>query len=717
MLPSNKKINWLKKTTTIFAVVFVVVFLFGIFQNVGAQQDDTFGVSPVEENIALSGTDIRVVVAQIIRAVLGLLGIISVSLIIYAGYTIMTAGGSEEKISQGKKILINAVIGLAIIMSAFTIVSFVINALSGATGIRGDGRVSVPPYEESFAGSGSLGEVVRDHFPFRDQKDVPRNTRIAVTFTEAVEPSSFIENTNNTCWEVERGVNGDISRYLGPTSTCVFSGVNPDVPYYGDCLNNRDDFDWQRDCDHLVTSSVQIAISEDIKESGSQEDLVRAVALAVYEKNSNNAYSFVFKPFSLLGSDVEDVWHEVLLTDDIKKKVGEGESTVGIFEGQFHNFYLWKFQTNTEIDVDPPVVLAVFPASEKTVKRNVIVQVYFSEAVDPTVVQGTLGPDSAFYNLIFNNQSISGSWNLSSGYTLAEFVSDEECGKNSCGKMMYCLPVGCGGDGCVDDTYGVLIRTARLFGANSESFEAIPFSGVYDMAGNALDGVPDGLTQGQPKFPNGLIEELDKQADNYYWGFSIENSIDRTPPYIVSVVPGVDAENLDPDADFQIEFSKLIWAASLFDNIQVEEYPDVVGGLVDDTFWSLPYAEKVFGMEKTLSIIKHRKFGPNDLDLYYFPKISSQLQDVNQQCFYPGFGPKSGEEKIGSNLCNVVFDEISGQVVSYNEANCVGVNLDSDQDTGCIENPEDPIFDLTQPNIETCITDIMKNPSVSPTNL
>jgi hypothetical protein len=66
----------------------------------------------------------------------------------------MLSGGEEERIARGKTILKNAVIGLAIILSSFIIVQFLLNALSDATGLRGGrgtgGRIEI----QSFAGSG-----------------------------------------------------------------------------------------------------------------------------------------------------------------------------------------------------------------------------------------------------------------------------------------------------------------------------------------------------------------------------------------------------------------------------------------------------------------------------------------------------------------------------------------------------------------------------------
>ena len=109
-----------KKIATIFiSVFFVAVFLFFAAPIVFAQDANPNAIDlgiTYGQQTGLGTDDIRLIIARIIRAVLGLLGIISLSLILYAGYTIMTAMGNEEKVAQGKKILINTVIGLAIIL-------------------------------------------------------------------------------------------------------------------------------------------------------------------------------------------------------------------------------------------------------------------------------------------------------------------------------------------------------------------------------------------------------------------------------------------------------------------------------------------------------------------------------------------------------------------------------------------------------------------------
>jgi hypothetical protein len=97
-----------------------------------AQTTDPLGLSFGAET-GLPDTDIRISIANIIQTLLGLLGLIAVVLILYAGFTWMTSGGNDEKIGKAKKTLISAVIGLVIILSAYAITTFVIEQLYGAT--------------------------------------------------------------------------------------------------------------------------------------------------------------------------------------------------------------------------------------------------------------------------------------------------------------------------------------------------------------------------------------------------------------------------------------------------------------------------------------------------------------------------------------------------------------------------------------------------------
>lgn len=83
-------------------------------------------VSDVQAEATLTET-----IGVMIQVFLGILGIIFLALVIYAGYNWMTARGNEEKITKAKSTLITSIIGLVIIVSAYVITYFVFRNIPG----------------------------------------------------------------------------------------------------------------------------------------------------------------------------------------------------------------------------------------------------------------------------------------------------------------------------------------------------------------------------------------------------------------------------------------------------------------------------------------------------------------------------------------------------------------------------------------------------------
>jgi cytochrome bd-type quinol oxidase subunit 2 len=77
--------------------------------------------------------DPREYLANIIQVILGFLGVLCVLLMIYAGFTWMTASGEKDKIDKASKTMTAAVIGLLIVLAAFAVTVFVTRALIGST--------------------------------------------------------------------------------------------------------------------------------------------------------------------------------------------------------------------------------------------------------------------------------------------------------------------------------------------------------------------------------------------------------------------------------------------------------------------------------------------------------------------------------------------------------------------------------------------------------
>lgn len=101
----------------------------GVQQEIGA----AFGEVP-----GAVQKDIRVTMAKIIKVFLGLLGLIFLIMIIWAGFKWMTSGGNEEQVKEARDQMLRAVIGLAIILASWGITEFVTSCFLTATGAVDD---------------------------------------------------------------------------------------------------------------------------------------------------------------------------------------------------------------------------------------------------------------------------------------------------------------------------------------------------------------------------------------------------------------------------------------------------------------------------------------------------------------------------------------------------------------------------------------------------
>ncbi len=84
-----------------------------------------------------------IVASAIINALLLLLGIISVIILLLGGFKWMTSAGNAEKVTEAKNLIKNGIIGLIIILSAYTITRFVIENMvmvTEGTGPTGNGN-------------------------------------------------------------------------------------------------------------------------------------------------------------------------------------------------------------------------------------------------------------------------------------------------------------------------------------------------------------------------------------------------------------------------------------------------------------------------------------------------------------------------------------------------------------------------------------------------
>jgi hypothetical protein len=82
----------------------------------------------------LGQTELRTGVGSIIKVALSFLGVIAIIIVLIGGFKYMTAGGKDDKLKEAKGWIVSGIIGIAIILSAYAITTFVVEKLITATG-------------------------------------------------------------------------------------------------------------------------------------------------------------------------------------------------------------------------------------------------------------------------------------------------------------------------------------------------------------------------------------------------------------------------------------------------------------------------------------------------------------------------------------------------------------------------------------------------------
>ena len=85
----------------------------------------------------------------IIGSILSFIGVIFMLLIIYGGILWMTAIGNESQVEKAKNIIVQAVIGLVVVLAAYAITAFIGNQLTGSGSTTSSSTSSTTPIQEA----------------------------------------------------------------------------------------------------------------------------------------------------------------------------------------------------------------------------------------------------------------------------------------------------------------------------------------------------------------------------------------------------------------------------------------------------------------------------------------------------------------------------------------------------------------------------------------
>lgn len=107
-------------------VASVVVIPAASFAAVNTLKVTDLGTTQVESNISLGNKSPLDTATNLINTAMLFLGIIAVVIVLLGGFKWMTAMGSEEKITEARKLMVAGVVGIIFILSAWGIANYVL---------------------------------------------------------------------------------------------------------------------------------------------------------------------------------------------------------------------------------------------------------------------------------------------------------------------------------------------------------------------------------------------------------------------------------------------------------------------------------------------------------------------------------------------------------------------------------------------------------------
>jgi hypothetical protein len=587
------------------------------------------------QEIGLSTVDIRTMVARIINVFFGLLGLVVVSLFLYAGFLWMTAQGNPDQVQTAKKVMINATIGLIIVLSAYAIARFILWAATGGNqygGVSssGSGGSSLSSTYCQGCGPDQLGNGIIDYnYPEDGQTDVPRNTKIAITFKRPMVLSTvFLDYDDKDTFSVsddEFCPAGCDSATRTAVSTCAAATTEAACTGIGGYSSVANTYlcawsstasvcrpNYLLNTDNFKVIPVASLVAATTFDARYPTDTTTGILLDAntpkaavspnitsYSPTADNRQTLVIRPVEWIGSSLNPMNYRVGLrggTSGIEVWSAPSSGTEPVAKPAFSRLnadgsYYWSFTTSITADTTPPQLKALVPRtkvnpSSSELDRNQLLQIWFDEAIDPTTVSGESGSVSGLLveakcltsGCAFGSDSfvtVEGKFSLGNKYRTVEFIPSAECegvSTNSCGDTVYCLPK--------DVELRVTAVAATVSSANPPAADSDPADGITDMVGNSFDGDASGTAEGpgtvgssssNTATVNGYA--VNKWSDTLSCTYQVGDTIDLIPPKVTAAVPAANASSVSGSNPITFTWSKSMSSSSLISGKESDTDP------------------------------------------------------------------------------------------------------------------------------------------------
>lgn len=475
--------------------------------------------------ISTAAFDLRGLIVKIIKYLLSFLGLIAVIIVMYGGFLWMTARGDEKKVELAKKVLTNGLIGLGIIISAYIIVSLIINIVSGILNPQGQDN------NTNCTNCSALGGgIIEYHYPGRGAT-VARNAHISITFKEGIFVAASGDDPDGRSLIPNAIVNGSGNWSGGDSAAPTIADAPPPIMLLQRIGDDGSGAGQGNKLSAATNSDRRIF-------SFYNDGLLDAGKYRAIVKGGNNGLS----KLSNLG----------------------GPAMGGDYE--------WTFNVSTDIDLTPPHIKDVVPINT-TEPRNTTVLITFSEPIDPiSVVTHPPGGGSSEQvgDTITIKQTplsggaaadVSGIYDITNGYTTVTYRTNSPCGKNVCGATLFCFDAEAKVDvevkaasllsmaGCDTGPVNEALRAqknANLACVNPPTLPGAMFDGIVDMAGNSFDGNNNAASAGPA-------------ADNYPFTFDTSSAVATHGPRITATTPVGAAIGVEADETPTATFTRRIY--------------------------------------------------------------------------------------------------------------------------------------------------------------
>lgn len=457
----------------------------------------SFGwLTPAEAQIStafdLTGLGTRTpieIALSLINWMLGILALIAVIFILYAGFLWLTSAGNEDRIEKAKEILISTLIGLLIILAAWGIVLYVLGILLDVTngGTGGEGCTGSDCDSGNFPSSGSTF-YVRSTDPYNEEQDVTLCTDVYVLFSKDIDTDSPTTSIS--------GSPTVFLRLIDPSSFVDKAGAGQACAQHTDCSSASCDAASLTCNGDNVAGTIEIDDLDTV--DGVTETTDHFSFLPSTDFQSNSVYEM-----TVLGGSSGVI----------------SEASIGSLT--MDQDYTFTFTTGITTDVIPPVVEEVagnspFPTdNEVDVCLNTPINFQFSEAIRTY----TVDDDASFL--------------VSSDST---FIESGLVGLQSFdfgGNRDYAMTRPSAELTANSPYYG------QLYGGDDDGLGGLA-DVITDSCGNPLDGdfdgASEGAVQGDGYFSSGYDFSGDGVSDEPLNWTTGENA--ECTPLIESIIPG-----------------------------------------------------------------------------------------------------------------------------------------------------------------------------------